>query len=135
VPRPQGGVSPGNPGPAPRVRETAGVPVPAKNFSIDLVSRTRKVESGSSFPFNDPQLGEMAHGDLFAVVTSDGQRLPLRARLTLEWAVDNVVTDPAKPVTLNQAQQYGNEPTVGSYRLTLKLNGVEVRTFTFRITP
>jgi hypothetical protein len=110
------------------------------SFSIDVLSRgTHKIEEGSSFPLLDPQLGELAQGDLAAMVSFEGQRLA-HGPLQLEWALDGVVTD-RKPVVLKPGRgaqqvmvQYGNEPSAGSYRITLKLQNHLVRTFTFRIT-
>jgi hypothetical protein len=110
------------------------------SFSIDVLSRgTHKIEEGSSFPLLDPQLGELAQGDLTALVSFEGQRLA-RGPMQLEWALDGVVMD-RKAVVLKPgpgAQQvmvrYGNEPSAGTYRITLKLKDHPVRTFTFRIT-
>jgi len=110
------------------------------HFSIDVLSRgTHRIESGSSFPLLDPQLGELGQGDLAALVSFEGQHAP-RGRLQLEWTLDGVVAD-SKPVVLKPergAQQamvaYGNEPSPGTYRITLKLKDRPVGTFTFRIT-
>jgi hypothetical protein len=107
-------------------------------FSIDVLSRgTHRIENGSSFPLLDSQLGELGQGDLTALVSFQGQHLP-SGRLQLEWTLDGVVAD-SKPVVLKPGAQqamvaYGNEPSPGTYRITLKLKDRPVGTFTFRIT-
>ena len=68
-----------------------------------------------------------------AMVQFDGLRLP-RGKLTLEWSVDNITMD-KRPVAPNQLVEYGNEPTAGSYRVTLRMDGRPIHTFSFRITP
>jgi hypothetical protein len=75
----------------------------------------------------------MAQGDLTAMISFEGQHMP-RGPLVLEWALDGVVVDRVK-ASLNQFIEYGNEPSAGSYRVTVKLNGRPIQSFTFRITP
>jgi hypothetical protein len=82
-------------------------------------------------------LGELGQGDLTALVSFQGQHLP-SGRLQLEWTLDGVVAD-SRPVVLKPGAQqamvaYGNEPSPGTYRITLKLKDRPVGTFTFRIT-
>lgn len=137
----------GAPQPQPRVASgdlsdtpaTAAIADLTPHFSIDVLSRGTRIESGSSFPLLDPQLGELGQGDLTALVSFEGQHLP-RGRLQLEWTLDGVVAD-SKPVVLKPergAEQatlpYGNEPSPGTYRITLKLKDRPIQTFTFRIT-
>jgi len=109
------------------------------HFSIDVLSRgTHRIENGSSFPLLDPQLGELGQGDLAALISFEGRHPPRGLRL--EWTLDGVIAD-SKVVVLNpengagQAMvAYGNEPSAGTYRVTLKLKNHEVQSFTFRIT-
>jgi serine/threonine protein kinase len=110
------------------------VPVPAQasGFDIAVLSRTRKIEPGVSFSYRDPVLGELGHGDLRAFVQASGT-VP-KGKLTLEWVVDGVSMD-VKTVAPNQLVEYGNEPTAGQYRVTLKVDAKPVKTFVFRITP
>ena len=112
---------------------TPDVPA-AQGLTIDVLSRrTHKIERDSSFRVGDTELGEMAQGDLTAMISFEGQHMP-RGPLVLEWALDGVVVDRVK-ASLNQFIEYGNEPSAGSYRVTVKLNGRPIQSFTFRITP
>jgi hypothetical protein len=129
-------VAPGDPD-----EQYPGAPVSAPHFTIDVLSRgTHPIENGSSFPFLDPQLGELGLGDLTALVGFEGQRLP-RGPLKLEWTMDGQVMD-SKAVMFKREPgakhaelvEYGNEPSPGSYRITLKLKDREVQSFNFRIT-
>ena len=112
---------------------TAAAPEVAQGFTIDVLSRRTKIDNGSSFRVGDTELGEMAQGDLKANISFEGQHVP-RGRLVVEWVLDGLVMD-TENATLNQFIEYGNEPTVGTYRVTVKLNGHPVQSFTFRITP
>jgi hypothetical protein len=128
------------PAPAPPARPARPVdastfvdPAAARGFMIEVYSRKRPVKDGDSFAFSDPVRGELAHGDLLAIVTFGGLQPP-RGRLTLEWAVGGVSMD-WKAVPLNQLVEYGNEPTAGDYVLTLHQDGRPVQTFKFSIRP
>jgi len=99
---------------------------------IAIFSRTRKIDPGSSFGYRDPDLGEMAYGDLKAVVQAAGPAP--KGKLTLEWCLDDLCLGP-KPVRLNQPMDYANEPTAGAYRIILRMNSRPINTFVFRITP
>jgi hypothetical protein len=109
-------------------------PTAAQGFTIDILSRgTHRIESGSSFRADDPELGELGHGDLSALINFEGQHMP-PGRLTLVWTIDGVVMD-SHPAVLKRMIEYGNEPSPGTYKIMLKSNGRVVQTFTFRITP
>jgi serine/threonine protein kinase len=115
--------------------------VTTARFTIDVLVRgTQRIENGSSFSLLDPQLGELAPGDLRALVSFEGQHLP-RGSLKLEWTLDGVVMDskvvvlrPEKGAEQTAVVEYGNEPTPGTYRIKLILNGRQVQMFTFRIS-
>jgi serine/threonine-protein kinase len=130
-----GTLSPPPPRPQPRPLE----PIPildseaALGFTIEVYSRVRPIKDGDSFDFSDPVRGELAHGDLRAIVTYGGIQPP-RGRLTLEWAVDGVSMD-RKTVPLTQLVEYGNQPTAGDYVLTLYLDRRPVQAFKFTIRP
>ena len=107
---------------------------PARGFTIDVLSRrTHKIDNDSSFPVGDTVLGEMAQGDLTANISFEGQQMP-RGALVLEWSLDGVVVDRVN-ASLNRFIEYGNEPTAGKYRVTVKLNGRPVQSLAFTITP
>jgi hypothetical protein len=111
-------------------------------FTIDVLSQgTNRIDPGLSFSAADPQLGEMAQGDLKALITFEGQHLK-SDRLELKWIIDNVVMErktvilPLDPRAKHAVMvTYGNEPTPGTYRITLEQKGRLVQSFTFRITP
>jgi len=111
-------------------------------FTIDVLSRgTNRIDPGLSFSAADEQLGEMAQGDLKALITFEGQHLKSDL-LELKWIIDNVVMErktiklPLDPGAKHTVMvPYGNEPTPGFYRITLEQRGRLVQTFTFRITP
>jgi serine/threonine protein kinase len=131
------------------VREVPQVSPPPpleRAYQLAVYSRDRNhpIQEDTSFRYDDPTLGELADGDIKAFVTVDGQPLPTNGELTLEWVVDGVPTDKGK-VTLGQMSVYGNEPTPGTYVVTLyyeeragkktaKKSLKAVKTFTFRIT-
>jgi hypothetical protein len=98
-----------------------------------VFSRTNRIQDGSSFPVDDRVLGELAHGDIKVIVVFNGQRLP-KGRLTLEWVLDSIALG-RKPVQLGKLVEYGAEPTVGTYRVVLRLDEREIQSFTFRISP
>jgi serine/threonine protein kinase len=102
-------------------------------FQIDVFSRQHRIEPGQSFSTEDTELGELGQGDLQAVVSYFGAQPP-KGPATLEWSIDGITHD-QRQVKLNQRIEYGNEPTVGTYTLTLKVRKVPVQTFTFRISP
>jgi len=107
--------------------------LPAHDFSIDVYSRNTPLSDGISFASGDPTLGELAQGDLKAMVQYDGVRQS-RNKLVLEWSIDQHPMD-KKAVQPNQLVEYGNEPTPGYYRIKLLVDGREAKTFSFRITP
>ena len=109
-------------------------PIPARNFTIVVLSRAQPFPIGTSFAINDPKLGELGHGDLKALVRMEGPPVPA-GRLTIEWSVNGVVTERQKPVSPNESIEYENEPTLGNYKVTIRLDGRSVADFVFRITP
>ena len=104
----------------------------ADQFAIDVYSRITKIQYDTSFPADDSILGQMAEGDLKAQVVFSGTVLP-KGRFTLEWQLDGISPGP-KPALLNQVVEYNAEPTVGSYKVILRLDRNVLKTFTFRIT-
>jgi hypothetical protein len=102
-------------------------------IKTQVLSRSRPIQNGTSFAMDDPEMGELAHGDLKAMVQFDGP-LP-RPRLTIEWMVNGTVTDRQKPVSPNELVEYNNEPIPGVYKVTVRLDGRPVEEFRFRITP
>jgi serine/threonine-protein kinase len=106
----------------------------AADFDIAVFSREHPIQEGSSFAYGDQVLGELAHGDILASVSFNGPQQP-RGRLTLEWVVDGVVMSSRAPVTLGRKTEYGNEPTAGTYVVTLYDDARVLKRFTFRITP
>ncbi len=105
---------------------------PEPSLDLTVFSRTRKLENGLNFSYGDPTLGELGHGDLKALVRATGA-LP-KGKLTLDWIVDGLRMD-SKQVSPNQQVEYGNEPTAGTYKVTLRLDAKELKTVVFRITP
>jgi hypothetical protein len=103
-----------------------------RSFILEVFSRTKRIQKGSSFAIDDPTLGELGHGDLKARVWVDGPAVP-RNRLTIEWTVNGVVTDRQKSVLSNALVEYGNEPTAGIYKVTVRLDGQTVSEFMFGI--
>jgi len=130
------------PQPAPAPPPPARIPPPApvtasvatRGFTLGVSSRTNSIGRDSSFSLGDQRLGELGAGDLRATVQYDGGQPP-RGALTLDWVVDGVPMGLPKRVAPNQVVEYGNEPTAGSYTVTLRLDARPVQTFTFRITP
>jgi hypothetical protein len=110
------------------------VPVaPVSGIRTQLLSRSRPIPKDFTFSMSDPAYGELAHGDLKAIVHTDA---PVsRSRLTIEWTVSGTVTDRQKPVLANELMEYNNEPIPGSYKVTVRLDGRPVEEFRFRITP
>ena len=127
------------PGPAPPPPARISPPPPisatvaTRGFTLSVFSRDHPIGRDSSFSSGDQQLGELAAGDLKASVQYDGAQPP-RGLLTVDWAIDGQPMGLPKPVTPNHVVEYGNEPTAGSYTVTLRLDGRTVQTFTFRIT-
>ncbi len=105
----------------------------ANAFTIQVFSRDRTIQEGTSFAYGDQTYGELAQGDIKAAVTFEGRTQP-RGPFRLEWAVDGVVHD-NRSTTLDHLMEYGDEPTVGTYILTLYYQKRAVKKFTFRITP
>ena len=112
---------------------TATPPMIVTGIKTQVLSRSRPIQNGTSFAMDDPEMGELAHGDLKAMVQFDGP-LP-RPRLTIEWLVNGTVTDRQKPVSPNELVEYNNEPIPGVYKVTVRLDGRPVEEFRFRITP
>jgi hypothetical protein len=108
--------------------------VATRGFTLTLLSRDHPIGRDSTFSLSDQQLGELAAGDLKASVQYDGAQPP-RGTLTLDWFIDGLPMGIPKKVAPNQIVEYGNEPTAGSYTVTLRLDGRAVQTFTFRISP
>lgn len=105
---------------------------PQELFRIDVFSQGRRIEDGQSFSIVDHELGELSQGDLTARVSYLGAQPP-KGPATLEWSIDGIPHD-QRPVKLNQTVEYGNEPTVGNYTVTLKVGKV-AKKFNFRISP
>jgi serine/threonine-protein kinase len=101
----------------------------SSKYTIEVFSRSHSIPAGSSFSARDTVLGELAHGDLKVLVS--GAAAP-RGALTVEWVVDGMRMD-ARPVTLGRPLEYGNEPSTGSYVITLRRDGRPLQTFSFRI--
>jgi serine/threonine-protein kinase len=116
---------------SPRPESIPSSPQVAKTELV-LRSRERKIEPGTNIPYRDPELGEMALGDLSAVVQTTGPAM--KGKLTLEWSLDDIPMGAPQIVIPNKPMPYGNEPTPGQYKIILKLNGAALSTSTFRIT-
>lgn len=132
------GFSPSNPAPRPpALTRGAAEPAPAnaaRTFTLDVLSRTQRIPKGGSFAIGDAHLGELGHGDLKALVRIQGPALPPN-KLTIEWSVNGVVTDRQKRITPSELVDYENEPTLGAYKVTVRLEGQSVAEFSFQITP
>ena len=106
-------------------------------YSLKVFSRDEAkhpIESGTSFGFRDPDLGEMGAGDLKAHVVLTGPP-PGKGALSIEWRVDGTTMD-GHVVNPNTISEYGNEPRPGQYRVILRQAGNPnpVAEYTFRIT-
>ena len=113
------------------ILDTPGTPAESSyETSLELYSREKRIEPGITFSTKDTALGEMAQGDLQAVVRGR----PAKSKLTIDWYVDNIRMD-SKEVAPNEVVAYGNDPTTGSYRVVLRQNSKEISRFTFRIAP
>jgi tRNA A-37 threonylcarbamoyl transferase component Bud32 len=119
--------------PEPRQAPPPLVEPASQAFKIQVFSREHAIHEDSSFAYGDQILGELADGDIKAAVTFDGQPQP-RGQLRLVWEVDSVVHD-QYPVQLDRLMEYRNEPTVGTYVVTLYYQKRAVKKFSFRITP
>jgi hypothetical protein len=104
-----------------------------EEFDLRVYSRHHQLENGQSFPIDDAELGQLAMGDIQTAVDYNGQRV-LKGLLTLEWSLDGLKLG-AKPIRVGSLVEYKAEPHVGTYKVVLSLNGVEMRSFVFRITP
>lgn len=124
--------NPTTPAPEQPKRPEPMSPMQANGIDLAIFSRTRKIEPGLSFSYRDPGLGELAHGDLKALVQSAGPAP--KGKLILDWVVDDVPMD-SKFVTPNRLIEYGNEPTAGTYRVILRLDNKQLKSLVFRITP
>jgi hypothetical protein len=130
------------PQPAPAAPAPPRIPPPApisssiatRGFTIGVLSRDHPIGRDSSFSLGDQQLGELGAGDLKASVQYDGGQPP-KGTFALLWSIDGQPMGLPKRVTPNQVVEYGNEPTAGSYTVTLLQDAHPVQTFTFRITP
>jgi serine/threonine protein kinase len=99
---------------------------------IALYSRERPIEQGKTFSSRDPEYGEMALGDLKAIVRSN---VSLRKeKMTLQWLLDGQPTGPPQAVIPDQSMPYRNEPTPGTYKIILELNGNAWKTSSFTMT-
>ncbi len=87
------------------------------------------MEENLTFGFKDPTFGEMATGDLSAIIRGT---VP-RGKLIIDWFQDDVKMD-SKPVVVNQYIPYENEPTPGLYKVVLMVNSKPLKQFIFRIT-
>lgn len=100
-----------------------------QTLDLQVYSRDHRVEDGLSFGFKDPTLGELASGELSAVV-----RGPVpKGRLMINWFQDDVKMD-SKIIVPNRPTPYGNEPTPGLYKVVLMVNSKPLKQFIFRIT-
>ena len=140
VPRPSPMPTPPEPPPEktpqpeqPPVQAPPPPPPIGNQFTISVYSRINPILDGLSFPVDDAVLGQLADGEISAQVVFTGTVLP-KGRFTLEWQMDGISSGP-KPMSLNQVVKYNAEPTVGAYRLILRLDKTELKTFTFRISP
>lgn len=130
------------PQPVPAAPAPPRIPPPApisssiatRGFTLGVLSRDRPIVRDSSFSLGDQQLGELGAGDLKASVQYEGGQPP-KGNLALLWSIDGQPMGLPKKVAPNQVVEYGNEPTAGSYTVTLLLDLHAVQTFTFRITP
>jgi len=130
------------PQPAPAAPSAPRIPLPApisssiatRGFTLGVLSRDHPIGRDSTFSLSDQQLGELGAGDLKASVQYDGGQPP-KGVLTLVWAIDGMPMGVPKRVAPNQVVEYGNEPTSGSYTVTLLQDLHPVQTFTFRIKP
>jgi serine/threonine protein kinase len=106
----------------------------AQSPSADIIlySRENPVEQGKTFAISDPDLGEMALGDLKAVVRTNASAR--KEKLTAQWLLDGRPTGPPQDVTPDQNVPYRNEPTPGKYTIILQLNGSPWKTSSFTMT-
>ena len=110
------------------------------SYDIQVFSRDNPLREGQQFALLDPRFGEMAFGDLKAMVSGD---TPLRAgsRFSLEWSVGGLRHDSCGTprdsctVRLNELVVYRNQPAPGVYEVKLTLDGRWIRSFSFTITP
>jgi hypothetical protein len=98
-----------------------------------VYSRSHLLDNGQTFSIDDRELGQLALGDIHAVVNYKGQRLP-KGPLTLEWSLDGIDLG-RKNVQIGSVVDYRAEPHAGNYTAVLRLNGVEMGKFQFRISP
>jgi serine/threonine protein kinase len=117
---------------------SAQVPIPIygpdvpKGLSLVAYSRQKTIGSGISFSQKDPTLGEMGAGDLKVEVRANG---PLgKGVLSIEWQIDGTVAW-ATQVRPGGTYEYRNEPSPGTYKITLRQDVSKVAEYTFRITP
>jgi serine/threonine protein kinase len=103
-----------------------------KGFSLAVYSRSKPVGNGISFGFRDPVLGELGAGDLTARVLLNGPAG--KGRLSLEWSIEGTPMN-ARFVNANSVVAYQNEPTPGTYKVTLRQDAKTVAEHTFRIIP
>jgi hypothetical protein len=123
--------------PEPRQAPAPLVEPGSQAFKIQVFSREHPIQEGASFAFDDRDYGDLAHGDLMAMVTVAEQPEP-RGQLRLEWSIDGVVWD-RRSAKLDHMLEFGNEPIAGNYVVTLyykERSAKEhvVKTFTFRIS-
>jgi len=110
-----------------------------KGYSLLVYSRKvndpkHLIGKGISFKFLDPELGEMASGDLKAMVLLNGVPPPGKNQhLSVVWKVDGTPMD-AHFVSPNTVTEFGSEPIAGTYDVMLMLDKDLVAEYTFRIT-
>jgi len=108
-------------------------PASSSSYDIQVFSRDKPLTEGQHFALLDPTYGEMAFGDLTAIVTGTNAA-NARDRLSIEWSVSAIKHD-SGAVRLKEKSVYHNQPSPGAYEVTLTLNGRPIRHFSFSITP
>jgi serine/threonine protein kinase len=107
-------------------------PTQVPSAEIILYSRDHPIEQGKTFSSGDPEFGEMALGDLKAIVRSNVAAR--KEKLTLQWLLNGQPTGPPQVVIPDQSVPYRNEPTLGTYKIILELNGSVLKTSSFTMT-
>ncbi len=117
----------------PTPRQQPPPPNPAAGYSIQVFSRENALREGQQFALMDPRLGELAYGDLKAMVNG-GKPPSARTKLRLEWWVGGVRHD-STSLKIDDLVPFHNQPASGNYEVRLTVDGNTVRTFSFQITP
>jgi hypothetical protein len=110
-----------------------------RGYSLAVYSRKTDdpkhfIEKGISFKYLDPELGEMAIGDLKAKIILNGPPPGKGHVLSIEWDIDGKIAD-GRIVAPNTVTEFGSEPIRGSYKVILRLDKDQVADYTFRIAP